>query len=378
MQAASSNANQSLAILGIRGIPAAHGGFETFAEQLALYLRDNGWSITVYCQEEGRGESYESDWSGIRRIHIPVSGDGAFSTISFDWKSVRHAARSGTPVLTLGYNTAIFSLFYHLHAVPNVINMDGIEWRRDKWGPLAKSWLYLNERAGAWLGDQLVADHPEIKRHLEGICSAEKIRMIPYGSPTVSVDDVDSSELEAFGLTPNSYALLIARPEPENSILPIVRAFSARPRGQRLVVLGNYLDDNPYHRQVKAAASDEVLFVGAIYQAERVNALRVHASVYVHGHTVGGTNPSLIEALGAGSPVLAHDNRFNRWVAGEEQAYFADEVQCGQRFDELLGNDALLKRMSEASRRRHEKEFTWPQVLSAYESLLLSVSRTHS
>lgn len=361
--------NQQLSLLGIRGIPAAHGGFETFAERLSLYLVNQGWNVTVYCQEQGKGAPYESEWKGVRRIHFPIPGDGAFSTIKFDLKTTLHAAKHTSRVLTLGYNTAIFGVLYRFVGATNVINMDGIEWRRDKWGALERAWLYFNEWAGAKLGNSLVADHPEISIHLQQRVSANKITMIPYGADEVT--DADTSLLKYYGLKPGSYAIVIARPEPENSLLPIVKAFSLHQRGYRLVVLGNYKDDNQYHCAVRAAAGPEVDFLGAIYDEKVVKALRYYSRLYIHGHTVGGTNPSLVEAMGAGSPILAHDNRFNRWVAGDSQHYFGDEESCERELTLLLDNREHLELMAEAARQRYRKNFTWEQVLQQYEQLLL-------
>jgi glycosyltransferase involved in cell wall biosynthesis len=304
-------------------------------------------------------------------VHIPVPRRGAIGTIEFDWRAVRDILGRGTrgPVLTLGYNTALFCARLRLSRVLNIINMDGIEWRRDKWGPHEKAWLWLNERAGCWLGDHLVADHPDIARHLATRVNRAKISMIPYGAERIV--DADPELLRPYGLKPRGFALLVARPEPENSILEVIKAFSRRHRGKSLVVLGNYQPStNAYHSAVMRAASGEVLFPGAIYDHQIVDALRFQACLYVHGHTVGGTNPSLVEALGAGSAVLAHDNPFNRWVAGPGACYFRDEDECASRFDELLAADATLEPMRQASRLRHSEEFTWAQVLPAYEALL--------
>jgi glycosyltransferase involved in cell wall biosynthesis len=176
---------------------------------------------------------------------------------------------------------------------------------------------------------------------------------------------------DRFGLVPGSYVTCIARPEPENSVLEIVAGFSHRPRGCRLVVLGNFDPDrNPYHAAVRRAASAEVLFPGAIYDRTAVDALRLHAALHVHGHRVGGTNPSLVEALGAGNAVLAHDNQFNRWVAGPGAAYFQDGNSCAAAFDRLLAPDADLSGMAAAARDRHANAFVWQPVLAAYEALL--------
>lgn len=360
---------RSVRILGTRGIPAAHGGFETFAEQLALYLVERGWRVTVYCQEQGPAALREDNWRAVRRVHIAVPQGGAAGTMAFDWRSIRHAARSRELCLTLGYNTALFCALLRLRGVPNLINMDGIEWARAKWSMPARVWFYVNDWAGCWLGNHLIADHPQIAAHLARRAPAARISMIPYGAPRI--DGADPRPLERYGLKPDEYAVLIARAEPENSILDVVRAWSAQPRRCQLIVLGNYDDRHAYQREVRRAASSDVIFAGAIYDKDCVGALRFFARFYVHGHRVGGTNPSLVEALGAGNAVLAHDNRFNRWVADDAALYFSDARTCRAGIDRLLDDDALLARLRGAGRRRHAAHFTWPGVLAAYEQLLL-------
>ena len=323
--AVSAHSAPALRILGIRGVPAAHGGFETFAEYLALYLVKKGWKVTVYCQIDGTGPITEDTWEGVHRINIPVDRAGPAGTIQFDWIATRHAQKAGEPCLTLGYNTAIFCTLLRMARLPNVINMDGIEWQRAKWGAGPKAWFYLNEWAGAWLGNHLVADHPEI--------------------------------------------------EPENSLLEIVEGFSRKPRGMKLAVLGKYEDSNAYHQAVKAAAGNEVMFLGAIYDKKVVQALRFHSAAYVHGHQVGGTNPSLVEALGAGNAVIAHDNRFNRWVAGPGAAFFDGAAGFAAQLDAILADPTRLDSMRKASRERFLAEFQWEKILSEYETLLLKYQK---
>jgi glycosyltransferase involved in cell wall biosynthesis len=140
-------------------------------------------------------------------------------------------------------------------------------------------------------------------------------------------------------------------------------------------VLGNYRTDHAYHRAVQAAAGPEVAFLGAIYESAVVQALRVHSLAYVHGHRVGGTNPSLVEALGAGNAVLAHDNLFNRWVAADAARYFRGEDDAAALFDTLMGDAEALACMRVAARTRHTERFTWAAVLRAYEALLLRWQR---
>ena len=358
-----------VSILGIRGVPAAHGGFETFAEQLALHLVHRGWTVTVYCQVSGKGSVFEDSWKGIRRVNIPTIGNGSAATIIFDWKANNLAARERNGVvLTLGYNTAVFCARLRLAGLQNVINMDGIEWKRAKWGRTARVWFWLNDWAGCWLGNHLVADHPEIECHLRTRVRADKVTVIAYGADEVVSANEES--VRALGLEPGRYATVIARPEPENSLLEIVSAFSRDRRGIDLLVLGKYDQGNAYQRRVLESASQEVKFVGAIYDKEVVSALRFHSMLYVHGHQVGGTNPSLVEALGAGNPILAHSNRFNRWVAGEQAAYFDGTEECAAMFDELLAKPERLAAMAKASRDRHRLQFTWEKILGEYEASL--------
>ena len=375
-------AGRRIRILGTRGVPNAHSGFEAFAEALAPYLVERGWDVVVYCQEDAATwtspDADESVWRGVRRVHIPIQQAGPLGTIVFDWRCTLHALRDplGGTALVLGYNTALFSLLYKLRGVKSVMNMDGIEWRRAKWGPLERLWFFVNEWLGCLLSDHLIADHPAIALRLERRrrVAARRISMIPYGAREVR--SASTTALRPLGLAGRRYALVIARPEPENSILEIVRAFSRRRRDCALVVVGPYGRDVKYQRRVLEAASDEVLFPGPIFDHPTVDALRLFACLYVHGHTVGGTNPSLVEALGAGLPVLARDNEFNRWVAAGAGHYFRDEDECERQFSALLAPQSAgsLDGLRAAARARHAEAFTPPRVLDEYAQLLASVS----
>jgi glycosyltransferase involved in cell wall biosynthesis len=367
----------TLRILGIRGIPAAHGGFETFAQALALDLVAHGWRVIVYCQEEGSGAVVEDVWRGVQRVRLQVTTGGTAGTMLFDWRSIAHAARHQDLCLTLGYNTALFDLRLCLARVPHIMNMDGIEWHRAKWGAAAKAWFWLNERVGLRITDHVVADHPEIARHLARRGGAERITTIPYGADRIERDP--TFDLSRFGLESGRYLTLIARPEPENSIVEVVQGFSARPRGVSLAVLGHYEAGHGYHQRVRAAAGPEVRFLGAIYEQPVVQQLRAHTLAYLHGHRVGGTNPSLVEALGAHNPVFAHDNAFNRWVAGTGAAYFDTAASLDEALSGFLADPALQQRMRQASAARFEGGFTQAAVLGQYRALLERwLSRTES
>lgn len=368
-------------LLGTRGIPAAHGGFESFAEKLALFLVERGWRVTVYCQNDVNDvtERFSTDtWRGVERVNVQVARGGARGTIEFDWHSTRHAATQDGVCLVLGYNTAVFLPLLRAKAKKILINMDGIEWKRPKWSPPVRLWFYLNEWIGAWLGHRLVADHPAIADHLATRRPRGATAMIPYGGDEVTA--APTSAITAMGLLPGHYLVSIARLEPDNNILTMVEAFSRRRRCAKLVVLGTLDANNPYHAAVKAAASDEVLFPGAIYNKAVVQALRFHARAYCHGHTVGGTNPSLVESLWCGNAVLAHRNRFNQWTAGLEQFFFSDIDDCERMIERILTDDVAVARAGRAARLRAAADFNWNDILLHYErelAVLGSFTREH-
>ncbi len=361
--------SRSVRILGTHGIPAAYGGFETAAENIARHLTRRGWDVTVYCQTAGSGARSQDVWQGITRVNIPIKRDGWLGTAQFDLKSIFHASRDHGPCLTFGYNTALFNILQKLRRIPNAINMDGIEWSRARWGRVRQGILYANERIGCRVGDVLIADHPEIENYLAGRAKQSKIEMITYGADRV--DEADTSVCAELGVTPGRYFSLIARAIPENSILEIVRGFSRRPRGVKLVVLGDYTESDEYHREVLTSASAEVLFPGSIYDTDRVRALRFHSLGYLHGHTVGGTNPSLVESLAAGNPVIAHDNVYNRWVARDAGRYFTDEDDVDALIDEFIRDEDLPHTLGDAAYARHAEEFTWEHIAGQYENVLL-------
>ncbi len=172
-------------------------------------------------------------------------------------------------------------------------------------------------------------------------------------------------------MEPGRYFLSIGRIEPENSILEIVKAYSAKPRQNRYICVGALdPEHNSYHAAVLEAAKGGVLFPGSLYDQSVVRALRFHALAYCHGHTVGGTNPSLVESLGAGCAVVAHDNVFNKWVAGEEQLYFSDVDSCAQVLDRVEADSTWRQHAKAKTRQRHESQYTWEHILRQYETLL--------
>ena len=172
-------------VLGTHGVPAAYGGFETAAENIGLYLARHGWRVVVYCQADGEGPVQVDVWRGLERVTIRERRPGWRGTSSFDLKCIRHAMaehRPGDVWLTFGYNTGIFDVLPRLRRIPNVINMDGMEWTRSRWGPVKQGILLTNERFAGMVGTVLIADHPHIARYLRRHFGSRRVTTITYGA----------------------------------------------------------------------------------------------------------------------------------------------------------------------------------------------------
>ena len=365
---------KDIVILGTHGIPAKHGGFETCAEKLALYLTAQGWHVTVF----GHGKTNEKKvWQNItchtiKNIRLPVLR--YLNPLLYDLRAIWATRKIPGVVLTLGYNTALFNLL--LIGRPQIINMDGMEWRRPKYKRWhEKAWLKLNEYCALKIADICTADHPAIATYLQTCNAKSRIETIAYGADTIDPVAYPADRLKSFSLLPDTYGLVIARPEPENQILEIVQAWIKSGTSQKLVILGHYKNDNDYHRAVKQAANNHVIFLGAVFDLAIVNALRVHAALYFHGHTVGGTNPSLVEAMAAGCVIIAHDNIYNRGVTADGALYFSS-VNHLVRQIEILQNSSRRNALKDAALKRHADHYQWQPLLQHYARLLENVQQT--
>lgn len=368
-----------IALLGARGIPASYGGFETFAEQLATRLASRGHQVTVYaeCGEQPVADTF---YQGVRVRHRRRPKWGAASVLAYDCACLWDARREYDLVYMLGYGAAWACWWPRVFGVPVWINVDGLEWARSKWGWGARVYLRCMEWLTTKVATRLIADAEAIAlRFRQTYPSGAPSSFIAYGAELVQAEDVDPSVLSAWGLQPHRYMLVVARPEPENHILEIVQGYVQHGGGWPLVVVGDVSGATPYQRQLKALASDRVRFVGGIYDTELLKSLRVHAACYLHGHSVGGTNPSLLEALACGNWVIAHDNPFNREVARDAADYFSTPEQLASSLDSVVSQTVALQ--SERSRRARAivvEHYTWDSITDAYETLMRSECRARN
>lgn len=362
-------ARPRLAILGSRGIPARYGGFETFAEQISVRLVEAGFDVTVFC-ERAEGPR-PTEYRGVRLEYVAAPALGPLGAPVFDVLSLVRARRSFDVVYMLGYGAGLFCWIPRLFGSEVWINMDGLEWKRAKWGPLGRAWLWAMSYAATLAASRLIFDNAAVRDEVVGtrrLCNS----VVEYGAPVVE-DEPDPSALEAFGLEPGSYYLVVCRVEPENHVLEIVRGFESSATLKDLVVVGNVAKRTPYVQRVLDAAGLRVRFPGPIYDAEVLRALRTHCAAYLHGHSVGGTNPSLLEAMACGNVAISHENPYNREVLGDDALYFRTEDELARRLSdcERLVPDERA-RLRARGRERVATYYSWERIAARYAEFLLA------
>jgi len=368
-----------IAILGARGIPASYGGFETFAEQLATRLVARGHEVTVYA-ETGESSVQDTFYQGVRVRHKRRPRWGAASVLAYDCACLWDACRGYDLVYMLGYGAAWACWWPRVFGVPVWINVDGLEWARSKWGRGARLYLRCMEWVTTRAATRLIADAEAIaQRFRQTYPGGAPSSFIAYGAELVESRQVDPAVLSLWGLQAHRYMLVVARPEPENHILEIIQGHVLHGGDWPLVIVGDVSGATAYQRQLKQHASERVRFIGGIYDGGQLASLRVHAACYLHGHSVGGTNPSLLEALACGNWVLAHDNPFNREVARDAADYFATPGQLARSLDLVVReSDALRPQRAQRARGIVAEHYTWDGITDAYEALMHSECRPRS
>lgn len=352
-----------IAILGTRGIPAAYGGFETFAEELSTRLARRGHEVTVYC----RAPHPEPVWRGVRLRYIPPVRHKYLETVAHTFFSTLDLMRH--PPDAALYCNAANALFIPLArraGARTALNVDGLERKRKKWNALARLWYHISEGLSTFCPDVIVTDAAEIQRYYRENYGADSI-FIPYGAETGKVQS--RAILDDLGLQPGRYFLYVTRFEPENNPLMVRRAFERVQTDLRLVLVGDAPYAQDYIRQLKDTRDTRVLFPGAIY-GQGYRELQSHCFAYIHATEVGGTHPALIEAMGRGAPVLYLSTPENEEVAGGVALSFHDEDSLAARLREVLAMpEAERLRLGLAAQQRVEQRYSWEAVTDAYEKL---------
>ena len=361
-----------IASLGTRGVPAAYGGFETFAEELSARLAARGHDVTVYARRGGTAAKVAFH-RGARVVYVPTVRHKYFETVLHTALSGLHAAAQGyDAVLVCNGVNALTCRFARLLGSETrvVLNVDGLERNRRKWNALGRLAYAISERLSCVLPDILVTDARAIRDYYRDAYVQDSL-FIPYGSDLA--EPAGTGTLARLGLSPGGYVLYVSRFEPENNADAVVRAYRSVPGTAPLVMVGGapYADEFVAAVTAEAARDPRVLLPGAIY-GEGYRELLAHAAVYVHATEVGGPHPALLEAMGFGRPLVVHDTPENRETAGEA-AFYADAARpetLARAVQALLADSERRRLSGDAARQRAREHYRWDAVTDAYEKAL--------
>ena len=305
-----------IGILGTRGIPNRYGGFEEFAEQVSLIWSKVGHEVYVYCMDIPESQRISINNPKVKQIYVQSPKLGPLEQIIYDYKCTKHAVNSKLDIIYhAGYQSSVLGNMFFKKKLKGrlVYNMDGLEWKRSKYNYLTRKLTKYFERLAVNSGALLISDNKGIKDYLNREYGKESY-LIEYGAIKYS------GEAKVVSQLPENFDLTIARFEPENNILNIINCYINSNRN--IVIVAN--DDTQFYNKHKHIlhSRNNIIFLGPIYNKAELAFLRSNCEFYIHGHSVGGTNPSLLEAMISGVKILANDNEFNRDVLGNFGEYW--------------------------------------------------------
>ncbi len=354
-----------VSIIGTVGVPANYGGFETLVEQLVRHNQNDDLQYAVYCSNK----SYSDErwvYHGAKTEYIGLNANG-IQSIPYDIVSLLKASRRSDVILVLGVSGCAFLPLFRLFSKKKlIINIDGLEHRRDKWNKWVRKFLKFSEKQAVKYGDVIVTDNKGITDYVTEEYGKPS-ELIAYGGDhvlTEVTDELTDKVLKDYGLAKNDYALAICRIEPENNVHLILEAFEKA--GKKLVFIGNW-QKSEYGRSLAEKYQDSkyVRITPAVYDLNVLNVIRSNCSVYLHGHSAGGTNPSLVEAMFFGKPLIAFDVVYNRESTENRAAYFksVDELV------NLLNGPKEEYDNGEAMLEIAERRYKWEIIAKQYEAL---------
>jgi glycosyltransferase involved in cell wall biosynthesis len=360
-----------VAMIGTRGVPARYGGFETAVEEIGKRLVENGHQVTVYCRT-GRGEDRPAEYLGMRLVHLPAIRSKTLETLCHTALSMLQlifgAARFDAAIVFNAAN-APFLPALRLRRVPVAVHVDGLEWKRAKWGGAGRHYYRTVEALAVRWADALIADARGIADYYTAEFGADT-ELLTYGAPVQM--NPRSDRLAELDLSPEGYHLVVARFEPENHVEEIVAGYHASASRLPLVVVGSAPYSDSYTARINdvAAGDPRIRILGGIWDQQLLDQLYAHGLTYLHGHSVGGTNPSLLRALGAGTAVIAYDVDFNREVLGGAGRFFATSGDVTRLLDTVEADPADAIDEGSRLRKHADANYRWDDVTDGYAELL--------
>lgn len=351
-----------IALLGTRGVPNHHGGFEQFAEYFSVYLAHMAHEVYVYNSHDHPYK--EKMYNGVNIVHCfdAESRIGTAGQFIYDFNCIMDSrSRNFDIILQLGYTSS--SLWYRLLPKKPVIitNMDGLEWKRTKYSKKTRDFLKKAEKWAAMNSDYLISDSIGIKSYLKETYNVDS-KYIAYGSNVF--DAPDDRELALYNVKPKEYNMLIARLEPENNIETILDGVVMSTSKLPFLVIGKLNTKFGGYLKNKFSNDKRIVFLGGVYNQNHLNNLRYFSNLYFHGHSVGGTNPSLLEAMASCALIIAHDNVFNKSVLEENAFYFTKKEEISSALNTLT--KVKHQNMIDGNINKINNDFNWEKINQEY------------
>lgn len=357
-----------VALIGTRGAPARYGGFETAVEEIGAGLSDHGHDVTVYCRTEPDAGSH---YRGMRRVVLPALRKKALETLSHSGLSTLHAIWQRAQVaIVFNAANAPYLLLLRLFGIRTLLHIDGHDSRRQKWRGLGERYYSFATRIGLRLADVVVVDSMAMQDELRQMYGVESA-YIAYGAYTsVRSGPEVEQDLAKLGLTVDGYHLVVARFEPENHVLEILESYADSDGSLPVVVVGFSGFPADYDRRIEALTDPRITRLGAVWDQHLLDVLYVGATSYVHGHSVGGTNPSLLRAMVNGAPVIAYECPYNRETTAGHALWFDNRHTTAGEMMAKIERDEASGDRAELARERVTTHYVWSDIVLAYESLL--------
>jgi len=355
---------KKVSIIGTVGIPAKYGGFETLTEYLTKLLAEE-FELTVFCSSKSYPDKTKT-YNGAQLKYIPLQANGVQS-IPYDIMAIFKALFFADTLLILGVSGCIILPIVRLFSKKKlVVNIDGLEWKREKWGGFAKWFLKFSEKIAVKNAHVIVTDNKVIQDYVL-LEYKTKTQLIAYGGDHVQREKISAELISSFSFLNEKYCFKVCRIEPENNVKMILDAFSILPN-QIIVIIGNW-NNSEYGQKLKDNYSDfsNIFLMNPIYNQQTLNQIRSNCYLYIHGHSAGGTNPSLVEAMYLELPILAFGVKYNRETTEHQAMYFENTIELKELL--LSTNKQALTKNGITMRKIADRRYTWVEISKKYRDL---------
>lgn len=363
-----------VAIIGSVGYPAKYGGFETIVQNYCELSKDK-MDITVFCSKKHFDpDERKSELNGINLVYIPFDANGAQS-IPYDLMSMIYALFFADVLLVLGVSACIFLPFIKLISNKKIIvHIDGLEWRRPKWKNWIKQFLKLSEKAAVKYADAIISDNQGIVEHVKNIYNKDS-ELIECGGDQHQKVPISLKWIKKHPFLNQQYDFKVCRIEPENNIEMILDAYAELPE-RNLVMVGNW-EKSPFGSNLKKKSliHGNLILLDPIYEPTELNVLRSNAHLYIHGHSAGGTNPSLVEAMGLGLPIFCYDVIYNRATTENQALFFGSKNELKKLL--LKTNEDKIAEIKQQLTEVANRRYKWEVIAYKFSQLILRFDKNH-